>query len=103
MQFRPGVLTGDEVTAVFNHALENHYALPAVNVIGTNSINAVFETAREVNSPVIVQISHGGGAFYAGKALKTDTQLASIIGSVTGSHHGHMGANAYGLPDIYYD
>ena len=102
MRFRPGVLTGNEVTEVFNHALENHYALPAVNVIGTNSINAVIETAREVNSPVIVQFSNGGGAFYAGKGLKNDAQQASIIGSVSGAQHVHMVAKEYGVPVILH-
>jgi fructose-bisphosphate aldolase class II len=65
MKFKPGVLTGDEVTEVFNDALAHEYALPAVNVIGTNSVNAVLETARDVNSPVIIQFSNGGGAFFA--------------------------------------
>ena len=67
MRFQPGVLTGDQVTELLNDAKERGYALPAVNVTGTNSINAVLETAREVNSPVIIQFSNGGGAFYAGK------------------------------------
>jgi fructose-bisphosphate aldolase class II len=95
MRFRPGVLTGDEVTDVFDHAIENNYALPAVNVIGTNSINAVLETARDVNSPVIIQFSNGGGAFYAGKGLKNDAQQASIIGSVSGAHHIQMVSKDY--------
>lgn len=102
MRFRPGVLTGDEVTEVFNDALSRHYALPAVNVIGTNSINAVIETAREVNSPVIVQFSNGGGAFYAGKGLSNDGQQASVIGSVSGAHHVHAVAKAYGVPVILH-
>ena len=65
-RFRAGVLYGEEVTELFKYANENNFALPAVNVIGTNSINAVLETAREVNSPVIVQFSHSGAQFYAG-------------------------------------
>lgn len=102
MKFRPGVLTGDEVTAVFNDAVTNQYALPAVNVIGTNSINAVLECARDVNSPVIVQFSNGGGAFFAGKGLKNDAQQASIIGSVSGAHHIHAVAESYGVPVIIH-
>ena len=90
MRFRPGVVTGDEVTEIFDHALANNYALPAVNVIGTNTVNAVLETAREVNSPVIIQFSNGGGAFYAGKGLKNDAQQASILGSLSGAQHIHM-------------
>jgi fructose-bisphosphate aldolase, class II len=102
MRFRPGVLTGDEVTEVFNDAMERQYALPAVNVIGTNSVNAVLETAREVNSPVIVQFSNGGGAFFAGKGLSNEAQRASIIGSVSGAHHIHAVAEAYGVPVIVH-
>ena len=102
MKFRPGVLTGDDVTALLNDAKENGYALPAVNVIGTNSINAVLETARDVNSPVIIQFSNGGGAFYAGKGLKNDGQNAAILGSVSGAQHIHMMAEAYNVPVIIH-
>jgi fructose-bisphosphate aldolase class II len=102
MKFRPGVLTGDDVTALLNDAKENGYALPAVNVIGTNSINSVLETARDLNSPVIIQFSNGGGAFYAGKGLKNDGQNASILGSVSGAQHIHMLAEAYNVPVIIH-
>jgi fructose-bisphosphate aldolase, class II len=102
MKFNPGVLFGDEVTAVFDDAMAHQYALPAVNVIGSNSINAVLETAREVNSPVIVQFSNGGGVFNAGKGLKNDAQQASIIGSVAGAHHVHLMAKEYGVPVILH-
>lgn len=102
MRFRPGVLTGDEVTEVFNDALDKQYALPAVNVIGTDSVNAVLETAREVNSPVIIQFSNGGGAFYAGKGLKNDSQQASVLGSVSGAEHIHRLAAAYNVPVIIH-
>ena len=73
-KFCPGVLWGKEVREVFEDAQANGYALPAVNVIGTNSINAVLETARDLNSPVIIQFSNGGAAFNAGKGLKLDNQ-----------------------------
>ena len=73
-KFPAGVITGDTVQAIFNDAQENEYALPAVNVVGTNSINAVLETAAEVNSPVMIQFSNGGGVFYAGKSLSNDNQ-----------------------------
>ena len=102
MRFRPGVLTGDEVTEVLNDAKERGYALPAVNVIGTNTVNGVLETAREVNSPVIIQFSNGGGAFYAGKGIKNDAQQASILGSVSGAQHIHMMAQAYNVPVIIH-
>jgi len=101
-RFRPGVLHGDEVTELFNHALEHQYALPAVNVIGTNSVNAVLETAAAVNSPVIVQYSNGGAAFFAGKGLSNDGQKAAIAGGISGAQHVHAMAEAYGVPVILH-
>jgi fructose-bisphosphate aldolase, class II len=101
-KFRPGVLYGDEVTELFNYANENNFALPAVNVIGTNSVNAVLETARAVNSPVIIQFSHGGAQFFAGKGLANDQQKAAIAGAISGAHHVHLMAEAYGVPVILH-
>lgn len=102
MKFRPGVLTGNEVTELLNDAKDKGYALPAVNVIGSNSINAVLETARDINSPVIIQFSNGGGAFNAGKGLKNDNQKAAVLGSVSGAQHVHMLAEAYNVPVILH-
>ena len=102
MRFQPGVLTGDQVTELLNDAKDRGYAIPAVNVIGTNSVNAVLETAREVNSPVIVQFSNGGGAFYAGKGLSNVDQQAAIAGSVSGAHHIHQMAALYQVPVIIH-
>ena len=102
MRFQPGVLTGDQVTELLNDAKDRGYAIPAVNVIGTNSVNAVLETAREVNSPVIVQFSNGGGAFYAGKGLSNADQQAAIAGSVSGAHHIHQMAALYQVPVIIH-
>ena len=96
-QFRPGVLHGQEVTDLLNHANENQYALPAVNVIGTNTINAVLETAQLVKSPVIIQFSNGGAAFNAGKGLNNDGQRAAILGAISGAEHVHHMAEAYGV------
>jgi len=84
-RFRPGVLHGQEVTDLLNYANEQNFALPAVNVIGTNSVNAVLETAAAVKSPVIIQFSHGGAAFFAGKGLSNDGQKASILGGISGA------------------
>lgn len=95
--FRPGVLFGEEVTALFKHANENNYALPAVNVIGTDSINAVMETAKLVNSPVMIQFSNGGAAFYAGKGLSLEGQRAAVLGAISGAKHVHLLAEAYGV------
>ncbi|MBT8041733.1 MAG: class II fructose-bisphosphate aldolase, partial [Pontiella sp.] len=95
---KPGVLFGDDVAKVFRIAKENKFALPAVNVVGTDSINAVLEAAAAVNSPVIIQFSNGGGAFTAGKGLKD----GAVVGSISGAQHVHMMAEAYGVPVILH-
>ncbi len=100
--FSTGVLYGQEASDLLKHANDNNYALPAVNVIGTNSLNAVLETAREVNSPVIIQFSNGGASFYAGKGLSNEDQKASIIGAVSGAFHVHHLARAYEVPVILH-
>ncbi|MDH5610597.1 MAG: class II fructose-bisphosphate aldolase [Cyclobacteriaceae bacterium] len=102
MKFRPGVLTGQEVTDLLNYANENNFALPAVNVTGTNSINAVLETAKAVNSPVMIQFSNGGAIFNAGKSLSNENQSAAIIGAVSGAHHVHLMAEKYGVPVVLH-
>ncbi len=102
MKFRPGVITGQEVTDVLNYANEKDFALPAVNVIGTNSVNAVIETAKELNSPVIVQFSNGGASFFAGKGLGNDGQIGSIAGGISGAKHVHAMAEAYGVTVILH-
>lgn len=81
--FRPGVLHGDEVTEIFNYANKHNFAIPAVNVTGTNTVNAVIETARDLNSPVIIQFSNGGAAFFAGKGLDNKDQKAAIAGGIS--------------------
>ncbi len=101
-RFRSGVLYGDEVQEVLDYANENDFALPAVNVVGTNSVNAVLETAREVNSPVIVQFSNGGATFFGGKGLGNDHHQASILGGISGALHVHALAEAYGVPVILH-
>jgi len=101
-RFRPGVLHGDEVTKLLDYANENDFALPAVNVVGTNSINAVLETAREVNSPVIIQFSNGGAQFVAGKGMSNDNQKAAILGGISGAMHVHTMAEAYGVTVILH-
>jgi fructose-bisphosphate aldolase class II len=101
-RFKPGVLTGDAVHELLNYANENNFALPAVNVVGTNSVNAVLETAKAVNSPVIIQFSHGGSQFFAGKGLANDNQRAAIAGAVSGAQHVHAVAELYGVPVILH-
>lgn len=101
-RFRPGVLHGDEVTELLQHANDNNYALPAVNVIGTNSVNAVLETAKAVNSPVMIQFSNGGAVFFAGKSLSNEGQNAAIMGGISGAMHVHTMAKAYGVPVVLH-
>ena len=101
-RFAPGVVTGDGVSEIFRHANENNYALPAVNVVGTNSVNAVLETAKAVNSPVIVQFSNGGASFFAGKSLSNANQQAAIAGGISGAQHVHQMASLYGVPVILH-
>jgi fructose-bisphosphate aldolase, class II len=101
-KFKPGVLFGDELLALYQDAKSNKYALPAVNVTGTNTINAVLETAREVNSPVIIQLSNGGAAFYAGKGLSNEAERSAIAGAISSAHHVHLMAKHYGVPVILH-
>ncbi|WP_247234312.1 class II fructose-bisphosphate aldolase [Telluribacter sp. SYSU D00476] len=101
-RFKPGVVTGEGVSEIFRHANENNYALPAVNVVGTNSVNAVLEAARAVNSPVIIQFSNGGASFYAGKSLSNTNQQAAIAGGISGAMHVHQMAELYGVPVILH-
>ncbi|GHE74600.1 MULTISPECIES: class II fructose-bisphosphate aldolase [Roseivirga] len=101
-KFRSGVLYGQELKDCLSYAKENEFALPAVNVVGTNSINAVLETAKRVNSPVIIQFSNGGASFYAGKSLSNDGQNAAIQGAISGAMHVHLMAEHYGVPVILH-
>ncbi|MBC6426952.1 MAG: class II fructose-bisphosphate aldolase [Ekhidna sp.] len=102
MKFRPGVLTGQEVTDLLNDANENDFALPAVNVTSSSTVNAVLETAKAVNSPVMIQFSNGGSAFTAGKSLSNEGQAASVAGGISGAHHVHQMAEVYGVTVILH-
>ncbi len=97
---KPGVITGKGVQKIFRMAKDNHFALPAINVVSTSSINAVLEAAHAVSSPVIIQFSNGGAAFYAGKGLKNDA--AGVAGAVSGALHIHKLAELYGVPVILH-
>ena len=99
---KPGVATGDQVQHIFNYAKEKGFALPAVNVIGSDTINGVLETAAVLNSPVIIQFSNGGAQFNAGKGLSNEGQLAAIQGAVAGAKHIHQLAEAYGATVILH-
>ncbi|MGK0256517.1 MAG: fructose-bisphosphate aldolase class II [Arcobacteraceae bacterium] len=97
---KKGVLTGSEAKKLFDYAKENNFAIPAVNIVNTESINGVLEAAANVNSPVILQFSNGGSTFYAGKGCKA--QNASVLGAISGARHIHMMAEAYGVPVILH-
>jgi len=95
-----GVVTGDDLQKLFAIAKEEGFALPAVNVVSTQSINAVLEAAKLVNSPVIVQFSNGGAAYYAGKGL--DSSIGAVQGAISGAIHTHLMAKAYGVPVVLH-
>ena len=99
---KPGVATGKEVQEIFELAKQKGFALPAVNVVGSNTINTVIETAKELNSPVIIQFSNGGAQFNAGKGLSNENEKAAIAGAVAGAKHIHLLAEAYGIPVILH-
>jgi fructose-bisphosphate aldolase class II len=101
-KYNPGVLFGKELEALYQDAKENGFALPAVNTIGTNSINATLETAAKVNSPVIIQFSNGGAQFIAGKGMPNDQLQANIAGAVSGALHIHNVAKHYGVPVVLH-
>ncbi|MEN0055137.1 MAG: class II fructose-bisphosphate aldolase [Mucilaginibacter sp.] len=97
-----GVLHGDQVQELFEVAKKHQFALPAVNVTGTNTINGVMETAKQVNSPVIIQLSNGGAQFYAGKSLDNSKLQACILGAVSAAKHVHLLAEHYGVAVILH-
>ncbi len=98
----PGVAAGDDLQTIFQFAKAQQFAMPAVNVVGTNSINATLEAARSVNSPVIIQFSNGGASFYAGKGLSNAGERAAIAGAVSGALHLHQTAAMYEVPVILH-
>lgn len=101
---KPGVVTGDDVQKIFAYAKDNHFAIPAMNCVGSNSVNAALETAARIKTPVIIQFSNGGGSFYAGKALKTSASgtRTDVLGSIAGAKHVHTLAEEYGVPVILH-
>ncbi|HFC12293.1 MAG TPA: class II fructose-bisphosphate aldolase [Anaerolineae bacterium] len=94
--FPAGVITGDALTRLFDYALIHDFAIPAVNVVGTNTVNAAMEAAVEANSPIIIQFSNGGASFFAGKGLSNAGQRAAIAGGASGARHIHDMAALYG-------
>jgi fructose-bisphosphate aldolase class II len=101
-KYTTGVLYGEELKALLQDAKDNSFALPAVNTIGTNTINAVLETAAKVNSPVIIQFSNGGAQFIAGKGMPNDKLQANIAGAISGALHIHNVAKYYGVSVVLH-
>ena len=102
LKLEPGVLTGTAVTELFAYCKEIGCALPAVNVIGSNSANAAMAAARAARAPIIIQLSHSGSQFFAGKTLDNDRHQASIAGSIAGAHHVRTLAPIYGVPAVLH-
>ena len=101
-KFKPGVLSGNQIQELFKDAKEHKYALPAVNVTNSSTVNAVMETSAELNSPSIIQFSNGGCLFYAGKGLSNENQKAAIAGGISGALHVHKMAKLYGASIILH-
>lgn len=99
---KPGVATGDEVQAIFRYAKEKGFALPAINVTSSSTVNGVMEAAVKMNAPVIIQFSNGGGHYFAGKNLDNTNQRAAISGCVSGARHIHTLAEQYGATVILH-
>lgn len=99
---KPGVATGDQVQAIFALAKEKGFALPAVNVTSTSTVNAVIEAAAKLNAPAILQFSNGGAQYFAGKGLSNANEKAAILGGISGAKHIHEVAEAYGATVILH-
>lgn len=98
--FKPGVVFGDDIANLYDHAKSEGFALPAVNVVGSNSINSVLEAAKIASSPVVVQFSHGGAKFMGGQGI--DSEEAALMGAISGATHVHMLSESYGVPVVLH-
>ena len=101
-RIKPGVVFGEDLQTLFAIAKEEGFALPAVNVVNTDSVNAVLEAAKVVNSPIILQFSNGGASYYAGKGISNENEKAAIVGAISGAMHIHLMAEAYGIPVVLH-
>jgi len=99
---KPGVVTGQALTDLLDYAKENEFAIPGVNIVGTNSINACMEAAKKYGGPIMVTFSKGGGQFIAGKAADNKDDAASIAGAVAGAKHVREVAKLYGVPVVLH-
>ncbi|MDP4267095.1 MAG: class II fructose-bisphosphate aldolase [Bacteroidota bacterium] len=99
---KPGVVTGKDIQEIFRIAKANNFAIPAVNVTTSSTVNGVLEGAKEANSPVIIQFSNGGAVFFGGKSISNENEKAAIAGAIAGAHHIHLMAEYYGVPVILH-
>ncbi|ETM34122.1 hypothetical protein L914_18719, partial [Phytophthora nicotianae] len=95
---QPGVLNGEDVVKVYKYAQEHNFAIPAVNVTSSSTVNAALQAARDIKSPIIIQTSNGGAAFYAGKGIDNKNQNGSILGAIAAAYHVRAMAKHYGVP-----
>jgi fructose-bisphosphate aldolase class II len=102
LKLKPGVITGTALQDLFAYMKDVEAALPAVNVIGSHTVNAALAAARDAKCPIIVQLSHGGAHFYAGKFLDNSNHQASVMGAIAGAHHVRVMAESYGVPIILH-
>jgi len=99
---KPGVLVGDDLITLFQWAKDKNFAIPAVNCVSSSSVNACLEAAAKSKSPIIIQVSQGGGHFYCGKGVKDDGFKATTAGSVALAHHVRTVAPMYGVPVVIH-
>src|SRR5688572_26405796 len=102
LKMKPGVIAGAALNELFEYCKESGCALPAVNVIGSHGVNSALQAAREAKAPIIIQLSHSGAQFYAGKAIDNSSHRASILGAVAGALHARTLAEAYGVPAVLH-
>lgn len=99
---KSGVIVGDDVLKLFNYAQEHNFAIPAINVTSSSTVVASLEAARDSKSPIILQMSQGGAAYFAGKGVANGNQEASIAGGIAGAHYIRSIAPAYGIPVVLH-
>lgn len=99
---KPGVVTGKALIDLLDYAKEKEFAIPGVNIVGTNSINACMEAASKYKGPIMVTFSKGGGQFIAGKGADNSDEKASIAGAIAGAKHVREVAKLYGIPVILH-
>ncbi|NOZ46595.1 MAG: class II fructose-bisphosphate aldolase, partial [Chlorobi bacterium] len=99
---KPGVAYGDDLQKIFEIAKANNFAIPAVNITSSSTVNAALEAAKIANSPIMIQLSNGGAHFYAGKSISNDNQVAAVNGAIACAYHIHHLAELYGVVVILH-